>query len=563
MLLLFAAPALFSGVIWFLWVRPKPVDMAQFAPANSLLYLEANHPAEVLFALAKTDAWKSFIQSGDAPSFSDGGLSQRLLRITGVGPIDSVLMARSQVAVVVTDFGARESGDTLNVKPEAAMIVETHTSERRIRAPIERRLEMLVSATYVNPQVARSVVDGVTIVEWRETNGSGQLVAAFFGSVVIIGNSRRVVEKCLAVARRGAPSLRSSPELYNARLSHDAADALVFGYVPAQETPKLFSAGIPILLRQASTDPQFQRLVQNAAAKVIGTLTWTSRPFRGGIEDRYHIGLQQEVVDELRPEFGQPQQRSPSALSTDFFSISEYRLEDPLGAWQGLRTSISRRVDTVAAVVFNTTLRTSLTTYGIETAEIFLGAVKSPLNTVRLDQDGERQLLVAKVGDRAALAKLFSTTMRERTNSTDTRVTIMENAEGTLSTAVDDSLVVLGHPVDVQHYYRIVRESTMEGSKHPSQILHFVDSADRAHVVTYTNDVERVRGCMGAIMQTYQREFPADWETRIAAFPYAATQITLTEKGLTRVTRSPLGQFGSIIPLLLPARTQPTMNSHD
>ena len=241
-ILLLSAATLVLLALWVVWVRPRPVDMAQFAPANSLVYLEANEPAEVLTALAQTDAWKLFSASGNAPQSSVfAGRWQSFVRQTSLGPIDSVIISRSQIAIVVTDLGATESNDTVRVKPEAALIVETHTSERRIRAPVERFLERFVIATYNTPQLERSAVDDVNFLEWRERNGPGQIVAAFIGSVVIVGNSRRVVDTCVAVARRRVPSLESDPDLQRARLSHNAASALVFGDVPAQQSPKLVS----------------------------------------------------------------------------------------------------------------------------------------------------------------------------------------------------------------------------------------------------------------------------------------------------------------------------------
>src|SRR5688572_29338597 len=223
MLILLAVLPLFMGLIWILWVRPKSVDMAQFAPANSLLYLEVNAPADVLAALTNTDAWKLIIENGNAPALSvANGWRQRFVRITGIGPIHSVIMSRSQLAVVVTSFGAIESGDTLNVKPEVALILETHTSERRIRGPVERLLEDFVASTYPTARAERDMIDGVSIVQWRETNSNRQVVAAFIDSVVVIGNSRKIVESCVAVARRRAVSLKSHTDLHTARNSHDA-----------------------------------------------------------------------------------------------------------------------------------------------------------------------------------------------------------------------------------------------------------------------------------------------------------------------------------------------------
>ena len=559
MAILYALVPMFTGLVWLLWVKPKPVDMAQFAPANSLLYLEVNAPVDVLAVLTNTDAWKLIIENGAAPPLSLGnGWRQDFIRVTGIGPIHSVILSRSQLAVVVTSFGAIESGDTLNVKPEAAMILETHTSERRIRAPVEGLLEKFVAATYPSARVERDMIDGASIVQWRETDSNGQVVAAFIDSVVVIGNSRQIVESCVAVARRRGMSLKSNTGLHNARKSQDAANALLFGYVPAENSSKLVSAGVPILLGQAPADLQLQRLAQNAASKLIGSLTWTSRPFRGGIEDRYDINIEQDVVEELSPNFGQPSPITPPALITDFYSISQYYFHDPLAAWQGLKTSISRRVHTIAAVIFNTTLRSSLRGYGIEEPERFLGAVKSPLKTVRLDKDGERQLLVATVTDRGKLTRLFAGTMRLKGKSADGSTTsVMESADGTLSLALTESLVIVGHPVDVQHYYRLIGELATQGDKQSMQITHFVEPGTMGHVVTYADDAERVRGCMTAVMRAYRREISHEMDERFKKLPYAVAQTTLTQTGLRRITRSPLGQFSAIIPLLVPKEIQP------
>ncbi|HKO62910.1 MAG TPA: hypothetical protein VJV03_17225 [Pyrinomonadaceae bacterium] len=545
---------LIIGLVWVLWIRPRQVDMAQFAPAGSLLYLEVNHPVEVVRVLGTTDVGKLLGQIGIvAPLSPSSSVWQKLVRITGVGPVDSVIMARSQVAVVVTNFEAAESGETLNVKPEAAMIVQTHTSENRIRDAFERRLETLVRATYLDPKIEHTTAGGVNFVEWRETHGRGRLIAAFLGSIVIIGNSRKVVDACLAVARRDAPSLRSSLELQNARVSSDAANALVFGYVPSSESPKLISVGIPILFGSAPGNRDFLHLAQNATSKIIGTLTWTSRPIRGGIEDRYSIGLQRDVVDQLRPAFGPARLRSSSGVSTDFYSITEYNLEAPLLAWQTMRSSVSGRLDVLAAVVFNETLRNSLTSYGIHTPESFLSAVESPIKTLRLDEEGQRQLLVASVRDRMKLAHVFNKMRAKGNHAQNGDLSIMENVDGTLGVTLSDSLVVIGHPVDVQNYHRIAA-SAVDGNKQFSRVDDFVESADRSHVVTLTNDAERVRDSMSAVLKSYHREFPAELNERIAALPFATTQTTLTADGLLRVTRSPLGQFSSIIPILLSNR---------
>ena len=50
--------ASFLAIGWLIWARPKDVDMAAYAPANSLLYLETNDPLLVVQGIVETDAWK-------------------------------------------------------------------------------------------------------------------------------------------------------------------------------------------------------------------------------------------------------------------------------------------------------------------------------------------------------------------------------------------------------------------------------------------------------------------------------------------------------------------------
>ena len=96
------------------------------------------------------------------------------IRWTGIGPIKSVILARAQVAVVVTDLRAVEEGDALKIKSEGALLIETHTSERRIRATFEETIKTLAEKTYGHPTSRRVSVDGV---EYQRMDCSRRLSA--------------------------------------------------------------------------------------------------------------------------------------------------------------------------------------------------------------------------------------------------------------------------------------------------------------------------------------------------------------------------------------------------
>ncbi|HVQ37414.1 MAG TPA: hypothetical protein VMS31_07775, partial [Pyrinomonadaceae bacterium] len=135
-------------VAWLWWVKPSQVDMAGYAPASALLYLEANRPLSVADTIVGTDAWKIVeTASGTLTNLHQHPFLEGFIRWTGMGPIKSVILARAQVAVVITELGTIADGDTLKVKPEGVVLIETHTSERRIRPAVEEVLGRLAELT--------------------------------------------------------------------------------------------------------------------------------------------------------------------------------------------------------------------------------------------------------------------------------------------------------------------------------------------------------------------------------------------------------------------------------
>jgi hypothetical protein len=541
--------------LWVIWVTPKPVDMSSFAPTNSLVYLELNRPLDVMDALQRTEAWQILGKHQTRLQIPQRGWLQAFIRVTGIGPIDSVILARSQVAIVVIDLAASEQADILNVRPEAAVILETHTTERRIRAPIERALQHLVTSAYGSQEPERSTTDGLQSIEWKKEDGTGQVVATFFGSLVIVGNSRRAVNTCLNVIRRRAPSLSADPDFNKTRAEHSSATALAFGYVPASETGRLMSVALPLLLTRAPGDVEFQKLIERATTKLLGGLAWSSRTFKEGIEDRYQISLHHSVVAKLKPNRMITRSSSDPLLDRDFYSMSLYNFENPLQAWQSLKAAISGHVDALGAVVLNSIVKAGLLAYRIEEPEVFLGAVQSDIRTLRLDQQGDRQLLVASVRDRSKLVELFETQMRfKNRRSAVAGTSVFENSDGSTGVALNESVVVIGHPTDVQQYFRRIDHSNNDADQPMRQLAYFTDPNSASHIITYANDTERVRSFLFAML-TFSEVNPSgvsQMEADIADLPYAVTETTLSDSGVERITRSPLGQFSILISILIP-----------
>jgi hypothetical protein len=565
-LLIFAALILAAAVIWLWWAKPGNVDMAAYAPADSLLYLETNRPFEVVETVAATDAWKAFAKAtGDSANESKSHWLQSFVRWTGLGPAQSVALSRAQVALVVTDLGTTESGDTLKVTTEAAILIETHTGEARIKQPFEEALKTLAEKTYGRPTTRRVTINGVEFVEWIAPNGDRQMVGTVTGSLAIIGTSERVVQDCLAVSHGQRPALKDDPELKRLRQQLAADKALSFGYVPSGSSARLLAVGIPLLLGRAP-DSDFQRLITTGAAKVFGSLGWSSRPYLTGIEDRYLITLEPDALAHLKPNFRPTNVASKfeSVVPRDAYSVTSYRFADPSAAWLSLKTAVSSQVDALSAAIFSALLKSSLLSYGIDEPETFLGAVEGELLTLRLDESVEHSILVAKVRNRSVLREMLIRKMSIKARpDSENSAEIFEDSAGDLGASLSPEFIVLGAPVEVRHYIEAAGTSAAGLDPERLKQMRFFAGSSSANVVTYTNDESRVRSFFATLIAAKGATAKASsLEGAFAVLPYSVTETTLDSNGLERTTRSPLGQFSSLLPLLIPEQASPIKDAN-
>jgi len=257
---------------WLFWSRPQPVDMASYAPSDALLYLEANDPLAVLGTLAGTDALKVSGSSFSAWKGYPNSWSRWFLKTTGIGPVESVVLSRAQIAVVVTNLGAIEASDTLTVKPEVAVVIETHTLRNRIKATAEQALQRLADNTYGKPNFRRSEINGIEFLEWANQDGSRRIVANISNSAIVIANSEAAVQKCVDSASGRTPSLKNDLNFQQRRRDFGAQATLTFGYVPEQKSAQLLSFAVPLLLGRAPGDVSFQKLISRELASCSAVL---------------------------------------------------------------------------------------------------------------------------------------------------------------------------------------------------------------------------------------------------------------------------------------------------
>lgn len=535
--------------------------MASYAPADALVYLECNSLLDVADAIASTDAWKELSPLlGTSRSPLPRRWLTRLISLTGIGPTRSVILARSQLAAVMLDLGAKEEGETLTIKPEAAILIDTHTAERRMRQPVEEALKLFAEKSYRQPTLKRTDVAGSEFLVWSTPTSERQIVATIDGTLVIIGNSERAVKTCLEVRRGRRPNLSHNPEMQQMRRHLAKADTLTFGFISASNAARLFSLGAPLLFGRAPGDGRFDRIIGASASKVLAGVGWSSRVSSGGIEDQYLFSLQSTLVSRLQPHFrptNTPVQLL-DMLPNDVDSVSVYRFENPVATWQLLETALSSQLDTLSAMLVSSLLKSALTPYGIEDPEKFLRLVGSELSTVRLTNETERSILVAQVRDEPALRQLLlgpAGTNLKRNSVGEAE--LIEIPGKPVAVSFLKATVLIGPAADLQLFLQTATGNPT--TRHESKkLVHFSARSNPASVVTYTRDSDRVLKFLQAISRASIGTSVAGESTellrKIQELPYSATETMLDDQGLERITRSSFGQFATLVPLLFPER---------
>jgi hypothetical protein len=538
---------------WLWWVRPRPVDMSAYAPADALVYLETNNPTDVAAALANTDAWKLVDELTGNQWRTDNNWSRKFVKWTGLGPAKSVIVTRAQLAVVITDLGVSQDEDSLTVKPEGVLLVETHTSASRIKSPLEHALKQFAENAYGQPTFRRTSLDGFELMEWIAPGGSRQVVATITGTLIIVGNTERAVQKTLSVVSQRAPSLRDDQDLKRLRINLQGDTALAFGYVPAKSSGRLFSVAVPMLLGRVPSNGEFERLIDSACVKIVASLGWSATRFKDGIEDRYRIDLQPSMVTKLKETFSCREADSSldAMLPENFVTVTNYRFQNPATVWQGLRTSFASQVDALSAVFFSSLLRSALLPYGISDPDKFLSQVEGPVLTTRVDSESSSSMLIAKMRGQSAMRDVLTKDMGFRRIDSKENTELFINIEGDFAARIVNGFVVIGPAADVSRYMERALSASRDKS---SASVRSTPSSTSACVLTYSNDTERVRAFVASIVAASGgRPLWSDKaERELRLLPYSTTETSLGEQGIVRVTRSSLGQFSSLLPLVLP-----------
>ncbi len=547
-------------VVWIYWNRPTHTDMASYAPADSLAFVEANDLTEVAQGIEGTQAWKALAGPiGARVGLLPNRWLVRLARWTGIGSAEAVLVARSQVAVVFTGAEANQSGAIITIKPLATFIIETHTTQKRMRPTLEAHIGDLARRVYGEPVLARKQIDGVDLSLWSSSDGARHIVAAFADTVAIVGNDESSVLHCLESRQGKRPALAGERQLVDLRQKVDAANATVFGFVSKPGVKSLLQAFALYRSGSSSDAVTVARIFSDTLGNLVDGLGWSSKFVDGMVEDRSSITLAQGVADKLRGSFV-PEDKLALAdlpfVPPDAHSVSLYHFRDVEGLWRDLNSIVASHADLIGAIAARPMLRSLLKPYGIEDPDTFVHAVGTRIQTVRLEESSP-SVLITEAFDRQGLRKLVQQRLgaKPKTESMgefELALSVSDN----WAASFPDNHFLMGPAEAVRRCLQTKAQSqslTSTDAFRKSQRL--VDVSLPITVLTFTKDQHAAISFVELFSDHERSTFSTSAsaiDEASQSLPYSVSVTILKDAGIEWTSRSAFGLVGSLLVTLFP-----------
>jgi hypothetical protein len=487
----------------------------------------------------------------------------QLARWTGIGSAEAVLAARSQVALVITQAQATERDNTLTIKPLAALIIETHTMQRRMRPVLEKQVERLAQRFYGQPTLARKQLGDADLAEWSSTDNSRHLILAFVDTVAIVGNDESLVLNCVDVRRGRRPSIADNQQLAQARLQLNPSNAHVFGFVPK---PGVKPAVQAWALNRAGTSPNagiVVQLISSTFGNLIDSFAWTSRFDNQAVEDHCYIALADSVADKIRDSIS-PDSRSAGNgfqfVPQNAESVTTYQFHNADSFWRDLNTVMSSHADVLGAITARPLLRSLLEPYGIRDPDAFFSAVGPRLQIIRVEENIPA-VLAAEVFDGAALRKLAQQRLGAKPG-----IESVADAELLLSTTDNWAVAFAGNyfvtgPADAVRRCLTARaeSQSITGADAFRRTQATVDSTLPIISLSFSKD----RQAAISFVELFSRQERSAFSTSAEeiqrasqALPYAVSAALMKGNGLEWSSRSSFGLFGSLFTTFRPEKTR-------
>ena len=262
-----------------------PTDLRNYAPVDSLAYLETNDLQNALNSLTDNETFQ---------------------RLT-IGKKDFSALKGVQLAIAVTGFETNEKQITdsqaiLNFKPLFVAMADTNAWEFQTVSLTENQIGSFVSETYGgNVNLEKTEKNGGVYFVW--TAQDGRKVFAFVeGRLIFFGNDEAAIEKCLAAKRGETENLSTNGELET--VYDQAKNKLAFGFVSSEGIKQMADfAGVSAAIETSEDElPRnfIAKILPQILSKSVKRVVWTAEKNEQGIVDDFRFETAKEISDILK-----------------------------------------------------------------------------------------------------------------------------------------------------------------------------------------------------------------------------------------------------------------------
>src|SRR5437588_2755683 len=551
--LLVLAVIVVAAAVWIVWNGAAKVDMATYVPGDSLAFISSDDLPGLAGGIEGTEAWRGLAGPLGAPSrLLPGRWLISIAKFTGIGSGDAVLAARSQVALVFTQPEASANEQTLTIKPHAALIIETHTSQRRMRSMIENHVRDFADRAYGQSVLTRRQVAGVDVADWSSSDRQRHIIAAFVDTTVIVGNDEAMVLHCAEVRRGRAPSIADSTQLQQIRAQMNLGTS-IFGFVPKAGVQPIVQGWV--LNRPGITSDQliYAQLISKAFSNLAEAFGWSANFDASGAHDHCVVLLASGVGERLASNIGS--ERISAAADFSFVpsgavSVTTYQIKDPSGFWKELNAVVSVHSDVLGAVAAHQVLRAVLQPYGIGDADSFFAAIGTHVQLIRLDK-GSPAVLVADALDRQALRKLAEQRLGAGAKiSTLNGADLVVSSDERWAAVFVDNRFLIGPADAVRHCLEAKGANSISSLGSFTRARQLIDVSSPALALSFSNDKSSAISFVESFSRERRSAFSINGtaiDQAAASLPYAVSVTNITSDTVEWDSRSAFGILGSLL----------------
>jgi hypothetical protein len=568
--LLIASSILIGGLIvaaFFILRRPPRVAMDRYVPANVLAFVEINSLADVVDGLTSTKAWRELAPVlGLSSQLRQVGLVTDLIGRTGLGPDEAVVAGRAQYAIAITGIeskaGETEEGAYIHLKPNFALIVETHAKPETATRLVSERASLIAQKLY-----GESVVEhtddyrGSRVLVFQGPEAARQLLVSTHGSVILVANQGDAMKSCLDTITGRARALAEDPTLKQMG-PEVGRDPSVFAYVTPLGIEKIVELS-PVLIAGGDAEPESVSLVADLVAHLSqqadAGLLYASKFEAGGVTEKYFTVLRSQIAEAL----SQPLKSSAASFSSlgmiprSIEGLTLLNVERAGELPERVLKQLSPTMDLVAGVALREFVIGFRKQYGLEPSDSVGDAIGNEIALVNFGSGQPRAMLI-RVNDRARLAPVLNKYLTRKGASVTaekndgTEVLVSSNDDRRAAAYAGDFLVLGTRDQIAMIVATYTKRDGIDGDQRLKQAL-----SVNAPIVSYRPRVEDAGKLLLAVSKLMRVTDGSpellDRETARRALDRLPASISFTEfrgSGVYTESHSAVGNFGSIASLI-------------